>query len=402
MWRATLEYCRSAKDSPKSVSDLYKKLSLPPYGARSGIIPVILLSVLLAHPDDIGFYMDGTFIPVIGSPHFELLLKAPERFSVRDFSIHGLRLEVFRELEAIVGGGGGGRSTSARNSTMLRVVRPLIQFVNRLTSYARQTRKISDRAVRVRSVLLDATEPDELLFTGLPKACEIDPIEPDSENSPEVAALLRSRLVEALRELHTAYDRLLEECRAKLCEVFGMTSDGLPELRARLSSMANHLIEGNITPALRRFVLVLADAHHDMVPWLESLMMVVTDKPPRQWVDSDITVFSSRLVALSRAFSNAVSLATAVSGKPTNADSGTRRMTLSYPDGRELQETVWINSEDRRLAEQLANELISGPLNAGGGTLGHALVTALIERLLSSSDEKGSAGGSGGESSETD
>ena len=193
-------------------------------------------------------------------------------------------------------------------------------------------------------------------FTGLPKACEIDPIEPDSENSPEVAAL-RSRLVEALRELHTAYDRLLEECRAKLCEVFGMTSDGLPELRARLSSMANHLIEGNITPALRRFVLVLADAHHDMVPWLESLMMVVTDKPPRQWVDSDITVFSSRLVALSRAFSNAVSLATAVSGKPTNADSVPRRMTLSYPDGRELQETVWINSEDRRLAEQLPTNL---------------------------------------------
>lgn len=400
IWKATLEYCRSAKDSPKSVSDLYKQLSLPPYGAKSGIIPVILLSVMLAHTDDIGFYMDGTFVPIIGSPHFELLVKAPERFSVRDFSIHGLRLEVFRELETIVMRGSEGQSTDIRNSTILRVVRPLIQFVNRLTPYARQTCKISDTAAQVRSALLSAIEPDELLFTDLPKAYGIDPIDQDSTGSPEIASLLKSRLIDALRELHTAYDRLIEECRAKLCEVFGTTPDSLLSLRARLSSMANHLIDRDIGPELRRFVFVLADTHHDVIPWLESLMMVCTDKPPRRWDDSDCEVFSTRLLALSRAFSNTVSLATAVSGRSADTDSVPRRMALTYPDGREIQETIWINPDDRRLAEQMADHLISSTLSKRGKSFGHALVTVLIERLLPGNVKEALVEGSGGDSDE--
>jgi len=105
VWMAIEEFCKSAKEDRKNIGELYALLEDPPYGAKKGIIPVLLLSVLLYHNEYISIYIDGSFIPVLGPEHFELLVKKPDRFSVKYFELSGVKAEIFTELGQILSAG---------------------------------------------------------------------------------------------------------------------------------------------------------------------------------------------------------------------------------------------------------------------------------------------------------
>ena len=101
-WDAVEAFCVGAKAEQWSLQLLYEQLAEPPYGIKHGVIPVLFAAVLLHRVDDVGFYKDGTFVPVLGPEHFELLVKDPSRFSVKHFEMVGLRSDVFKELEVIL------------------------------------------------------------------------------------------------------------------------------------------------------------------------------------------------------------------------------------------------------------------------------------------------------------
>ena len=83
------KFCLLAKHKQQTLDNLYKQLEAPPIGVKRGVIPVLLAAVLLYHIDDVGVYKDGTFIPVLGAEHFELLLK----------TLPGLQLNILKWWE---------------------------------------------------------------------------------------------------------------------------------------------------------------------------------------------------------------------------------------------------------------------------------------------------------------
>jgi hypothetical protein len=211
IWQAIDDFCISASEKQQTLDNLYQRLEAPPYGVKRGAIPVLLAAVLLYHVDDIGVYKEGTFVPVLGAEHFELLVKDPSRFAVKYFEVVGLRSQVFKELEAILRSPNATIPAGVRNATLLTVVRPLFQFVKKLPAYTKKTKHLSAEALSVLQILQQAPEPDELLFTALPKACGLAPIGTDEGDDGTTAKTLRKKLVSALREIQTAYDELLSK-----------------------------------------------------------------------------------------------------------------------------------------------------------------------------------------------
>jgi hypothetical protein len=123
----------------------------------------------------------------------------------------GLRSQVFKELEAILRSPNATIPAGVRNATLLTVVRPLFQFVKKLPAYTKKTKHLSAEALSVLQILQQAPEPDELLFTALPKACGLTPIGTSEGEDGTRAKTLRKKLVSALREIQTAYDELLSK-----------------------------------------------------------------------------------------------------------------------------------------------------------------------------------------------
>jgi hypothetical protein len=377
VWEAIAQFCLSAKDKPQSLQQLYEQLASPPYGMKQGVIPVLLAAVLLYYSDEVSIYKDGTFIPVLGAEHFELLVKDPARFTVKNIEVAGLRSQVFRELEAILKTGPVKGRSGGRNLTVLSVVKPLVQFVRKLPTYTLKTKQISPSAQAVIQTLSQTQEPDELLFTALPKACGLKPITGGKVEDESVAHTFREALVQLLREIHGAYDARLTECETLLYNAFGLRSDR-DKLRQDLQFRARYLLGNCAESMLDRFVRAAADETSTERAWLEALLMIVADKPAESWADADVTVFEVRLGDLARRFKNLEALQKEVAAHNQGGFEA-RRITITRPDGGEINRMVWMNHEQQAQVDPLVEKILA---DCGDLQLQQALLTRLTERIL--------------------
>jgi hypothetical protein len=356
LWEAVENFCLEATDKTQSFDLLYHRLAAPPYGVKQGAIPVILAAVLLYHADDLGLYHDGTFIPVLGTEHFELLVKYPQRFAVKYFAVVGLRAEVFKELEAILRNPQLKRLGKVRNATLLTVVTPLYQFVKKLPRYTQQTQRLEEESRAILRALQTTIEPDELLFKALPQACNLPPIGMESGDDGLTAKTLRTKLVHALREIHTAYDNLLSDCQKLLYEAFGVRSKET-KLREDLRVRANYLAGKCIESLLKRFTQAASDETASDTQWLEALVMIIADKPAESWTDEDVTLFEVKLADLVRRFKNLEAVQKEVAAKGEGFEA--RRITMTRPDGEEIHQMVWVDHSRESQVEELVNKILS-------------------------------------------
>ena len=377
VWEAIAQFCLSAKDKPQSLQQLYEQLASPPYGVKQGVIPVLLAAVLLYYSDEVSIYKDGTFIPVLGAEHFELLVKNPARFTVKNIEVDGLRSQVFRELEEILSTGPVKGRSGSRNLTVLSVVKPLVQFVRKLPTYTLKTKQISLKAQAVIQTLSQTQEPDELLFTALPKACGLKPITAGKAEDKAIARTFREALVQLLREIHGAYDARLTECETLLYNAFGLRSDR-DKLRQDLQVRARYLLGNCAESMLDRFVRAAADETTTDRAWLEALLMIVADKPAESWADTDVTVFEVKLGDLARRFKNLEALQKEVAAHNQGGFEA-RRITITRPDGGEINRMVWMNYEQQAQVDPLVEKILA---DCGDLQLQQALLTRLTERIL--------------------
>jgi hypothetical protein len=146
----------------------------PPYGMKEGPIPLLLAAVLLHRSDDVFVFEEGSFLPRLGPEHLERLVKTPGRFSFKRASIVGAQSAVFRDLHDALGSPATRLPHDVRNATTLSLINPLIGLLHGLPEYSRTTRTVSHEAQRVRDALATTTQPDDLMFSALPRACGID------------------------------------------------------------------------------------------------------------------------------------------------------------------------------------------------------------------------------------
>ena len=240
LWETIEAFCQSAVDRPRPVSELYELLGRPPYGVKAGVIPVFLAAVLLYHADDVSVYRHGSFLPILRVEHFDLLIKHPAEFAVKHFRLEGLRLDVFRDMEAILTTPGVRKvPAGVRNSTVLAVVRPLTKFALKLPAITHGTRRLPPTTVAVRDALLRVQEPDRLLFEELPRALGFEPFgsEPaEGELETHRRDAFRRALLTALRELQGYYGTVLDDCHRLLHRPFAAPGPWLT--RARTSASA--------------------------------------------------------------------------------------------------------------------------------------------------------------------
>ncbi len=382
LWQAVDKFCLAAKEKPQTLDRLYQKLANPPYGIKQGMIPILIAAVLIYHLDDVGVYQDGTFIPLLGIEHFELLLKDPSRFAVKSFEFMGLRSQVFKELEAILRSSKAKKTGKLRNATLLTVVTPLYQFVNKLPNYTKQTKRLSPEAVAVLQDLQKTVEPDKLLFTELPQACGLPAIGTEEADDGTTAKELRVNLVKVIKELNQAYDNLLAECQSLLLDAFGVRR-GESKLREDLRVRSNYLIDKCIEPTLKRFTKAAVDEKADDEEWLRALVMIVADKPAASWTDQDVTRFEIELADLVRKFQNLEALQKETTAKGEGFEA--RRITVTHADGQETHRVVWVDNEQEKQVEQLVIEVMK--VLPQDPQLQQAVLTKLTERILNASSE---------------
>jgi len=386
IWVAIEDFCKGACKEPKNISILYDLLAKPPYGAKQGILPVLLLSVLIYHSEYVSVYQDGTFIPVLGTEHFELLVKKPERFSVKYFEVSGLRAEIFHELGKILSSDRSHTNETFRNRTILGIVKPLVGFAQRLPKFTLLTSSwVTNEAKAVRKALFEAKEPDELLFTALPQACGLPPIVAGDDQDKNLVKRFRKKLVLALGSLQAAYDDMLGHCEKLIKNSFAIRIDTV-EFRKNLRYRAMNLSSQVIESRMKSFILAAADAEADNRSWLESMVLIILNKTPKSCTDEDVMVFETKLSNIARRFANLEALQKEIAIPTEGIDA--RRITLTYPNGMEIHQMLWIDRDKQENISQIAEQIIENYNLNDDMILKQAVTAALIEKIFHKGDER--------------
>lgn len=261
------------------LTDIYAKLKGRPFGVMQGVLPVLIVAYLLANRREVALYQEGVFCEALSIEQAELLCRRPELFALERFDIGGLRGELFdRYIGSVVG-------KVRHDASLLDIVRPLTKFMKDLPEYTQHCPRLSAEAKRVREALQQAVSPGVLLFDALPKACGIDPAEFGKGDVAVVESLVQT-LVEALRELHKAYPRLLDHWQAELNRVLlDVEATDLGTLRKALAQRYQGLED--YTPdrmGVGALARRLADAaHEEDRTWLESVATLLGRVPPAKW-----------------------------------------------------------------------------------------------------------------------
>ncbi len=340
---------------------LYDALRAAPIGARDGLIPLILALYIAARRNQTAIFEEGTYLPILDGDTMQRLTKEPEAFEFQYCAIEGTRMEIFEAIAKAF------NIEPTSDPQVLEVVRPLMTFVAGLPEFSRNTKKLSKEATNLRTILINARDPAQLIFQDLPNAL-INPEAPRSELAKKVANLIG--------ELNNAYDALLARLASAITAAFGTTTPinaFRPELVARAKSISGKLIESD----LRSFVLRLGDAGLEDRKWLESLANHLGKKSAPRWSDLDEDTFNNRLVILAQRMLRAE----AAQGDMAKAHAEGKedqafRLMLTRPNGDEHGELLYWNKEEDAKVKELEAEfskLIKKHGRAGMGAAAMAL-----------------------------
>lgn len=386
-WGTMAMMLNTATTEQLTLDKVYDKLMAPPIGLKEGAIPVLLTALLLHRADDVAIYQEGTYQPAITADLLERLVKSPDRFAVKHFEMSASRTKtlqsVNRAVESITGRPTAARRVAgSRNSTLLGVTSPLLTTVRALPQYTLRTNTLSPIALAVRDAIVTAREPDDLIFTALPVACNGEAVGPKKSAAAKTNSL-ETQLENAMRELNSAYAGLLDRCRRELASEFGLTNSDLPTLRLGLKHHADPLAANLLEPRLRSFVLLAANEDLDDEAWLEALANNIGGRPAAGWRDDDADRFSLELQVIAGAFRRYQALHFETIAKDTTRGFEPHRVTITSPGGNEYNDVVWVDEATKpRLQDAVdaAMATAEGLLGARGGEALMALLAGTVVR----------------------
>ena len=358
-------------------------LRRPPVGVKAPLVPILLTAYLQSLPDQTAIYQDGTFQPRLSPDLMERLTKAPARFAVRHMTVEGQRADVLRALarkfDLVI------RSSSSRQAApVLSVVGPLLETIRQLPDYTLHAAELSDTASAVRSTLLSAREPDQLLFAELPTALGLRNFGAKAADSPdpdEYASLLHG----ALREISGAFPALQAEISEHVAR--GLSLHHANALKAEAAARARPLLTQVADARLRALLFALSSDALDDEDWVDAVGLAISERPPKMWREDDVVRFPSAAKALLGAFRRVEALHFEL--RATSAEGFiARRVTVTRPDGAECSRVVWVDEADVDRIRELLRR--AGPsLSAGDAEASEDLLLAAMAELLLPSDTTG-------------
>ena len=271
-WNACEDFIAKTVDRPRKVSELIKLLMTRPYKLKQGFIDFWIPIYLYIKQQDFALYgASGNYVMNINREVFDLLWKHPSDFSIKAFSVSGIKMEFFRKYRSFLN---KDEQVSLSKDTFANTFKPFLFFFKNLNEYAKNTNKFSNPNVaKFRDVLANAVDPEKVFFEQLPESLGYRGDTLDDDFIQDYIDKIRA----AVRELNACYPELIKRIEDRLIDKLGLPLDyeAYKEiLTSRYSNVKKHLLTQKTRSFLER---VLAPAETN-TEFIERIASVVLDK----------------------------------------------------------------------------------------------------------------------------
>ena len=278
----TYEFIKESlsKEEPVSYFDLCSDLSKPPFGIKKGLHPVIFFGFYYSVEANMAMYEDGIFTPYLDDEAVDRIVRKGDHFS---FQLH-----TFKDQDKLISAYSD-LFLKQESKNILTIVRAFTKQMKALPEFTLQTRnsaRISNKAIKLRSAFDSAKSPHDLFTSDIPKALGYK--EKDLTNSKNLNKFVDD-LNKVMTELKSCYSKMIEEQRIKFAQIFGFdTSESLQELQLKIKerylSIEEYTIDNlSLKPFLTRLL-------NDIDPeiWFEGILTILENTNPRKWRDETL------------------------------------------------------------------------------------------------------------------
>jgi len=347
------------------VSVIIDELRRRPFGVRDGLTPILLTTVLIEHEAELAVYEDGRFVPAIEEYLLMRLVKRPDTFEFQLTRVTGVRRQLIEKFAEVLATGGSDRVE------IVAVVRPLCAAVAALPEYALYTGHVGAMTRALRSEILAAREPADLVFNSIPRALGFV----DVAGSLDASAVARG-LSDSLSELRRVFPELQLRLAQAVLEAFG-AQGGLSDWRAGIFPRAEAVLLAVTDPDLRAFALKLRDRQSTEGDWLESLGSFLVRRPPSRWRDADEQAFVQHLGEFSQRYLRLEAMHFGLNAIKSHE---AIRIALTRKTGEEAERVLSLSLEQTEEAADVRESL--QPLLPKDDTVALAVLSQLMWQLL--------------------
>ncbi|XVV02478.1 ATP-binding protein [Actinosynnema sp. CA-248983] len=375
------------------VRSVFELLMAPPFGVKAGVVPVIVLTALIIHRDEVALFEEGTYQPRLTPDLLERLVKTPDRFTIKSVgAAKGQRRLVMDKLAVALNvDTRAGRRGVNRNPAILGITQVLLDYIRTLSSYARRTKRMSEAAIAVRAELVSAREPDELIFAALASAVGCEPISVQARRDEAAADTYVSSLLAALEEVRTADTKLRDAAVQDIAQAFRLPND-LSTLRRDLAARARGFADVLLEPRIKGLVTLALNEQLADEDWLDPIVIRIAGTPLNDWDDATAQGFASRAQELARALDRVSHLYQVAQLNETAQPFEAQLVTLTGADGKEERTLVYMPQDAKRTADTVASSVLREAEKKLGPDGGRILLATLARRVLGSHESAGDGG----------
>lgn len=343
-WEAASHFLKNNADRAVPLSEILDLWEAPPIGMKRGVMPVLVTAYILSAKDDLAIYREGLFQPAFTELDTDYLAKDPGSIQVRWVDLSQMPAHLLSGLSNIVS---ALAKTPRGKLTPLEVARGIIAIFDELPNWTKRTQQVSDQAKTVRNILKNAHDPNQLLFTDLPSLCNTK-----NPSSREAVDQVVDLVNGTLTELAGHYPKMLQSLEELMLEELNVQpgcQESLATLQERAKTIKQLSGDFRVDAFINRLTTYKGSASE-----IEGVGSLAANKPPRDWVDTDLDRARLEIVAFTESFKR-----TEIYSRVKGSKNGT---AISITVGREkdnepLYAEIAINNNDQPSVDRLIKEL---------------------------------------------
>ncbi len=293
-WLAALKILKGAAHRTVSVAEIYGVWREPPFGIKDGLLPILAVAFILSNRHALAFYRQGIFQARLTDLDMDYLARDPNDVQIRWMDLSNKSRRFLSDMANVV------RDMDEENRLTylepIDVARGLVAIYDRLPPWVDRTQRLSANAKRVRHLFKQANDPNSLIFDDIPRSLS-GGTQPGED---EILRGIADRVREGLNELRQAYPSMLHRMREAMLAKLQAPNASQPIL-AELRARANNIRQLAGDHRLEAFIIRLVQFQGSDAD-MESLVSMATNKPPRNWVDSDIDRAMVELAEMAQRF----------------------------------------------------------------------------------------------------
>lgn len=166
VWERIQSFFQDPCPEGRSPKVLFEELTAPPFGVRSGVLPVLFGAGLKAFAVSTSLLKDGEYIADVLPSTIESIRKEPERYRVKVLALDSDIISYLEELRQLF----CNQQHLGDESDLLRKTYEALQaWLRQLPAAVQETRQLSKPSKDFRNALLRSNDPVFLLLTRIPE-----------------------------------------------------------------------------------------------------------------------------------------------------------------------------------------------------------------------------------------